>query len=142
MAYWLEQENYIKTADIYHHHIAHWFTGNQGADFIGDMMIKINARPVRKAFAGDTHDFESVEKAFADNLGLFESLADETAKIIQELDSDYKNKYVVIKLEQLLENLQTYVRISWVWYEKAKLYRQKDKLYAFDKDFAGFIDIP
>lgn len=142
LVYWLQQENYVNIADIYHHKVAHWFTGDQGADYIGDIIYKLNGRALRKGFDGDTGNFKSVEKAFADNLGLFENLADETSRIIEELDFNYKNKYIVIKLETMLEILQEYVKVSIIWYEKVKLYTEKDKLYALDKDFHTFAELP
>ena len=54
LAYNIDYTRYPLTADVYHHSFAHVFP--QLADVISDLMIKLNARPIRKGI--NTYDKE------------------------------------------------------------------------------------
>lgn len=140
IAYDLElDKNCPNASEYYHKNIAHWFTGEDAADKLSAVMIKLNARPIRKSFEGDDKRYESIEDMFVVNLSMFEGLADKLQEIIEICDFDRKNKYLAIELENILEDVQDKIRIANIWLDKVHLYEQKDKMYAFDKDFADFV---
>lgn len=139
VAYQLESWGYHDASDIYHHQISHKFP--VWADNVSDFMYNMGAMPVRKGFDGDDHEFESIEKIFKDNYQLFINLTDYIAQLIEEFEFDYKNRYVVINLEDVLQTIQPYVRVADTWMQKAEEYTKHDNLYKFDKDFHTFIKL-
>lgn len=140
IAYDLEvDKNCPNASEFYHHNIAHWFTGDNAADKLSAIMIKMNARPVRKSFEGDDKRYTSISDMFRVNLAMFEELSDKLQEIIEVCDYDRKNKYIVIELENMLEFVQDKIRIANIWLDKVIYYEDKEKMYAFDKDFEGFV---
>lgn len=140
IAYDLEvDKNCPNASDFYHHNIAHWFTGDDAADKLSAIMIKMNARPVRKSFEGDEKRYSSISDMFRVNLAMFEGLAEKLQEIIEVCDYDRKNKYLVIELENMMESVQDKIRIANIWLDKVILYEEKDKMYAFDEDFEDFV---
>lgn len=140
IAYSLEYQGYHDTSSIFHEKIAHmppiW------SDFISDFMYEVGARAVRKGIPDQTDDYNGVEIIFDRVSKEFIELIDYIARLIEELDFDYKNKFIVISLESLLEMIQPYVRVVETWRMKAFEYTKYDNLYKFDKDFHTFISLP
>lgn len=140
IAYNLESMGYHATSEFYHLNIAHKF--GAWADLISDAMYYMGARPTRLGFEGNTNQYSQVSEIFNDNLAIFMRLTDEVARLIEELDFDYKNRYMVIQLEDLLTIIQPYIRVADTWVDKAIAYESHDNMYKFDKDFEKFIDMP
>ena len=109
------------------------------ADKISEIMYKFNARPVRKGFEGDTKDYGSIVEIFQESLDTIEEIMSMISNLIEVLDYNTENKLLVIELEDVLEDMLDKRDISNTWLEKAKIYTEKDKLYAFDKDFDKFV---
>lgn len=140
MAYSLENQGYHAVSDIFHHSIAHkppvW------SDKITDFGYNLGIRFVREGLSTENRKYNGVEEIFNEVYNQFINITDEVARLIEELDFDYKNRYIVINLEDLLQILQPYVRVADTWKEKAHEYTKHDNLYKFDKDFHTFISIP
>lgn len=140
IAYSLEYQGYHDTSSIFHENIAHkppvW------SDFISDFMYELGVRAVRKGIPDQKDDYSGVEVIFNRVSDEFIGLADYIERLIEEMDFDYKNRYIVIKLENLLEMIQPYIRVVETWRLKAFEYTKHDNLYKFDKDFHTFISLP
>lgn len=140
IAYSLEYKGYHDTSNIFHEGIAHRFPA--WSDFISDFMYELGVRAVRKGIPDQTEEYEDIKAIFDKISSEFIGLADYIDRLIEEMDFDYKNRYIVIKLENLLEMIQPYIRVVETWRLKAFEYTKHDNLYKFDKDFHTFISLP
>lgn len=130
-AYNIDFMCYPNIANIYHHSFAHLFP--QLADEISDLMIKLDARPIRKAT-------NSYDTQYFDLISIFKDSDTMTEKYRQAIKStidvaDYNGDYEVrIALEDFLEDFLPYVKQSSVWARKAEEYKEKPA--QFDVHFA------
>lgn len=119
-AYNIDYARYPNIADIYHHSYAHKFP--ELADVISELMIKLNARPIRKPVNGYSADYRSLLDLFIDNDAMVESYRQEIRKTIDvaEINEDYEVK---IEMENFLINFLPYVKQADVWRNKAEQYQ-------------------
>lgn len=129
-AYNIDYTRYPNIADLYHHAFAHKFP--QLADTISDLMIKLNARPIRKPVNGYNAEYLSLYDLFVDNDRMIEDYRLEVKKTIDiaDMNDDYE---VRIAMENFLLELLPYVKQSDVWRTKAEQY--KEQPYEFDIHF-------
>lgn len=133
-AYNLAYYNYPNIEEIVHEYFAHKFP--DFADFLTDMMIELDARPVRKAMEAHDKDYQgNLVKIFEDNLFMCDDYRRAIIQVIEvaELNEDYEVK---IKLEEFLAMFNTYRKQASVWYEYAKRYEGDYK--TFDVHFEEF----
>lgn len=130
-AYNIDYTRYPNIANLYHHAFAHKFP--QLADIISDLMIQLNARPVRKAVNEYKSEYLSLYDLFVDNDRMMEDYRQEVRKTIDiaDLNDDYE---VRIAMEDFLFKLLPYVKQSDIWRTKSEQY--KDDPTQFDVHFA------
>ncbi len=130
LAYNIDYTRYPLTADIYHHSFAHIFP--QLADVISDLMIKLNARPIRKGINTYDKEYLSLQDVFIDNDRMTEEYRQEIRKTIDiaDMNDDYE---IRIAMEDFLNKFLPYVKQSDVWRFKAEQY--KDSPWQFDVHF-------
>ena len=137
-AYNLAFYRYPNIEEIVHKHFAHKFP--EFADIISDMMIRLDARPVRKGLLDHTEDFNGdLYKLFEGILGLCDEYRKSIIKAITiaEINDDYEVK---IQMEEYLKMFEPYRKQADVWFEYVKRYA--DDYKSFDvhfKDITTFI---
>lgn len=141
MAYALQCElNCNAAGDYYHHHFAHVFPSDVFADGLSDLMVKSGIRPVRKGFEGDTELYDNIAILFNENYDMIVKLRDKIVNAIDFLDYDKNNKQIVIKLEEILTSCMEWVRICFIWKQKAEEYYNANDTKKFDIDFEDFYE--
>lgn len=139
-AYNLAYYHFPNIESIVHKSFAHKFP--VFSDIITDMMIELDARPVRKGIISHEEDFEgNLYKIFEGVLGLCNDYRRSiiTAIEVAELNEDYEVK---IKLEEFLIMFEPYRKQADIWFKYAERYQ--DDYKSFDvhfKDFTVLIDI-
>ena len=130
LAYNLDYAVYPNIQEVYHHKFAHKFP--ELADVISELMIKLNARPIRKQIGGYAEVFETPLKVFEENDKMAEEYRREIYKTIDiaDLNEDYE---VRIAIEDFLLKFLPYVKQSDIWLNKAKQY--KNEPWQFDIHF-------
>ena len=132
--YQIDYDVYPKTADLVHHAYAHYWPAF--ADKISDMMIRLNAKPVRLNFTVDYEDYGG------DLALLFKRVAEKT--------KDYRNKIkdaielaelnddpeVKLFLEEMILELTPYRKQADIWAVEAERY--KDNYKSFDARISTF----
>lgn len=118
-AYSIDYARYPNIANIYHHSFAHAFPAF--ADIISDLMIKLNAKPVRRPLNGYESDYRSLRDLFKDNDAMVEEyrLAVKKTIDIADLNDDYE---VRIAMEEFLIKLLPFVKQSDMWRTFAEKY--------------------
>ena len=126
LAYNIDYAYYPNIADIYHHSFAHKFPAL--ADEISDLMVKLNARPIRKPLNGYTSEYLNLVEVFEDNRKLAEDyrLAIKKTIDIADMNDDYE---VRIAMENLLLEFLPYVKQSETWFNKAKQYENSTQQF-------------
>lgn len=130
LAYNLDYAVYPNIQEVYHHKFAHKFP--ELADVISELMIKLNARPIRKQIGGYIEVFETPLKVFEENDKMAEEYRREIYKTIDiaDLNEDYE---VRIAIEDFLLKFLPYVKQSDIWLNKAKQYENEP--WQFDIHF-------
>ena len=134
LAYNLAYYDYPNIEKILHGSFAHKFP--VFADTITDMMIELDARPVRKTVNSHEEDYNGdLIKIFEDNLSMCDDYRRAIIQVIEvaELNEDYEVK---IKLEEFLSMFNNYRKQASVWYKYAKRYDGDYK--SFDVHFEEF----
>ena len=129
-AYNIDFQRYPNIGNIYHHSFAHLFPAL--ADQISDLMIKLNARPVRRAVNQYEEEYSSLKDLFVDNDRMAEDyrLAIKTTIDIADLSNDYE---VRIAMENFLLEFLSYVKQCDVWRTMAERYQ--NDIMGFDVHF-------
>ena len=130
-AYNIAFYRYPNIEEIVHKHFAHKFP--EFADIISDMMIRLDARPIRKGLADHVENFDGdLYRVFEGIWGLCNDYRQSIIKTIEvaELNGDYEVK---IRLEEFLVHFEFYRKQADVWFEYAKRY--KDDYKSFDVHF-------
>lgn len=140
IAYNIDYAHYPRAGKIYHEAWAHHFP--EIADELSDMMIQLDARPVRLALPEFTQDFGGdIVAMFKANLDMAEKYRLEIAKTLEiaEYNGDYEPK---LFLEDFLISFMPYRKQAEVWYAEAVRYKENAKSFdaRFDK-FTTYIDI-
>ena len=140
IAYNIDYAHFPRVGKIYHEAWAHHFP--EIADEISDMMIQLDARPVRLALPGYEADFEGdIVMMFEANFKMAENYRQQIVKTIEiaEYNGDYEPK---LFLEDFLLKFMPYRKQAEVWYVEAQRYKENAKSFdaRFDK-FTTYIDI-
>lgn len=129
-AYNLDYQRYPNMSNIYHHSFAHLFP--TWADQISDLMIKLNARPVRKELHSYESEYLNMKDLFLDNDRMIEDYRQEIKKAIDI--ADYNNDYEVrIEMENFLVQVLPYIKQSDIWRTMAERY--ENNMIGFDVHF-------
>lgn len=130
-AYNIDYARYPNIAEIYHHSYAHKFP--ELADVISALMIKLNARPIRKSIRGFDAEYRSLRDLFVDNDTMVEKYRDAIRKTIDvaDLNGDYE---IRIAMENFLVDFLPYLKQADVWRNKAEQYENAPQ--QFDVHFA------
>lgn len=118
-AYNIDYTRYPNIGNIYHHSFAHVFP--QLADVISEIMIKLNARPVRKPLNGYMEQYADLVTLFNENNKKTEEYRDAIRQTIDiaDLEGDYE---IRIAMENFLLEFLPFVKQSDIWYNKAIQY--------------------
>lgn len=111
-AYNIDYERYPNIGNIYHHSFAHLFPAL--ADQISDLMLKLNARPIREAINKYDAQYLSLKDLFVDSDVMTEDYRQAIKKVIDiaDLNNDYE---VRIFMENFLLEFLPYVKQSDMW---------------------------
>lgn len=141
IAYNIDYNQYPRTGEIYHESFAHHFPVI--ADDLSNLMIKLNARPVRNPLPGYTDDYSGdIQKMFNDTLVMCEIYRKEIISAI-EVAEDNEDMEVKIALEEFLLNFLPYRKQADVWAKQAERYKENYKSFdARIPTFTTFISIP
>lgn len=134
LAYNIAYYDYPNIEKVIHEDFAHKFPAF--ADRLTNLMIKVNARPVRKGVDAHEEDYEgNLVKIFEDNLKMCDDYRMAIIQVIEvaELNEDYEIK---IELEEFLNSFINYRKQADVWYKYAKRYEGDYK--SFDVHFEEF----
>ena len=127
-----------EVGNLYHHHIAHFFTGDLAADFMSDVMIQSNIQPKRSALKDNNETYKSIADAFDANVKLFEQLREKIIVTLDELEMKAENRQLCVRLEDFLVVVVDMLRKSNIMSGKANEYETGKDLYQFElwlKDF-------
>lgn len=125
LAYNFAHYDYRNIEKIYHAAWAHWFTNE--VDSVTDMMLSLDARPVRLPVAGYDKDYKgNLVEMFDDNLRAAEEFRE---AIVQTLDVAELNDDVEVKLalEDFLMNFVPYRKQAEVWARYAHRYEGNER---------------
>lgn len=131
-----------KASNIYHLGFAHAFPSGTFADKLADDMIRLNMRPVRKGFDGDTKEYPDIVTLFKENSIMMEGIRNKILELIDDFDSDINNKELVLHLEELALSANEYLKIAYKWEEKAEYYYNKNNVGGFNIYFDEFANLP
>lgn len=141
IAYNIDFSQYPRTGAIYHEAFAHHFP--EIADTLSNLMIKLDARPVRHSLPGYTDDYNgNIVKMFEDTLTMCDIYRQEIISVIETAE-DNGDIEVKIALEEFLLEFLPYKKQAGVWATQANRYEENYK--AFDAripTFTTFITIP
>lgn len=122
----------LNVEPIFHEKFAHAFPGF--ADIISEMMVKLDARPIRKALAENIDDYDNFKLIFADLKEAIDNYREDIIGVIESADinGDFE---VQITMENFLSDFMKYLNQVNIWYKKSKEYSQIED---FNQDFASF----
>lgn len=136
IAYNLGYKKMVVTEPIFHEKFAHVFPAL--ADVISELMLNMEARPIRKALEADTYEYENNESMFSDLKTNIDKYRQEILRVIEI--ADFNNDFEIkIDMEEFLSNFKKYLDQVNTWNLKAMLYGEDVK--KFDKDFPAFTTI-
>lgn len=120
LVYQIDYENYPETAHIVHESYAHYWP--KVADEWSDLMIKLNARPIRGDLHCEYEDFgDNLEAIFAEIARATEDYRKEVVDLIELADLN-EDKEVVLEAEEILLNIMPYRKQADIWKVEAKRY--------------------
>ena len=121
----------LNVEPIFHEKFAHAFPGF--ADIISEMMVKLDARPIRKALAENIDDYDNFKLIFADLKEAIDNYREDIIGVIESADinGDFE---VQITMENFLSDFMKYLNQVNIWYKKSKEYSQIED---FNQDFAS-----
>lgn len=122
LAYNLAYAGYPLISEIYHHSMAHFFTGDTMADGASGFLDLLDARAIRIMVPANDADYGgNLSSLFADNAIMCENCRAKIIDVIElaELNGDYEVK---IWGEELLMKFLPYYKQARVWAEFAKRY--------------------
>ena len=138
--YQIDYSVYPVTARIVHESYAHYWP--QVADQWSDLMIKLNAKPVRGNLIADYEDYNgNLAAIFAD---IARATEDYRRKVIEliELAELNEDKEVVLAGEEVLQQILPYRKQADIWEKKKKRYEGNYKSFdARIKTFTTMIPI-
>ena len=125
--YQIDYSVYPVTAHIVHESYAHYWP--QVADQWSDLMIKLNAKPVRGNLIADYEDYNgNLAAIFAD---IARATEDYRRKVIEliELSELNEDKEVVLAGEEVLQQILPYRKQADIWAVEAKRYEGNYKSF-------------
>lgn len=125
--YQIDYSAYPVTAHIVHESYAHYWP--QVADQWSDLMIKLNAKPVRGNLIADYEDYNgNLAAIFAD---IARATEDYRRKVIEliELAELNEDKEVVLAGEEVLQQILPYRKQADIWAVEAKRYEGNYKSF-------------
>ena len=132
LAYNMSNLNLINVEPIFHEKFAHVFPGL--ADTVSEMMIKLDARPIRKSLADNVDDYDNFKLIFADLKDNIDVYRKDIIDVIESADIN-GDVEVQIVMEDFLRNFMNYLNQVNIWYKKSKEYGHIED---FNRDFASF----
>lgn len=132
LAYNMSALHMINIEPIFHEKFAHTFP--QFADIISEMMVKLDARPIRKALSENIDDYDNFKLIFADLKENIDIYREDIIGVIESADINGDIE-VKITMENFLSNFMNYLNQVNIWYKKSKEYSQVED---FDQDFTSF----
>lgn len=127
IAYNLGAYDFKNIEAIYHEQMAHWYT--KEVDEVTDMMLSLDARPVRKPIPGFEKDYGgNLVDIFDDNLKAVNEFRDDILATLEmaELNGDVEAK---LALEDFLEDFIPYRKQSEIWARYAHMYEGNEKSF-------------
>lgn len=136
IAYNLGYKKMVNTEPIFHEKFAHAFPAL--ADIVSELMLKMEARPIRKALNEDAYEYESNLLMFADLKDAVDKFRRDIIKVIEisEINDDYEIK---IDMENFLSEFKKYLDQVNTWNMKAIQYGEN--VEKFDHDFPEFTSL-
>ena len=132
LAYNMSYLHMINTESVFHQKFAHAFPGF--ADIVSEMMIKLDAKPIRKALIANVDDYDNFKLIFADLKDNIDNYRRDIIDVIEAADINGDIE-VKITMESFLHNFINYLNQVNIWYKKSKEYSQVED---FDQDFTSF----
>lgn len=132
LAYNMSYLHMINTESVFHQKFAHAFPGF--ADIVSEMMIKLDAKPIRKALIANIDDYDNFKLIFADLKDNIDNYRRDIIDVIEAADIN-GDVEVKITMESFLHNFINYLNQVNIWYKKSKEYSQVED---FDQDFTSF----
>lgn len=140
LVYQIDYAVYPETAHVVHESYAHYWP--MVADRWSDLMIKLNAKPIRGDLHANYKDYgEDLDSIFADIAIATEEYRKSVCELIEIADLN-EDREVVIVGEDILKDIMPYRKQADVWATEAKRY--KDNYKSFDariKTFTKLIPI-
>lgn len=132
---------YNNVGDVVHENWAHWYTSDELADKCSNILIRNNARPVRRDIKGYTKDYNSVLEVFEDIVDSLDTLRTKTLEVIDLCDYDINDKPVGIEMEDVLLNIVNKLRATNTLVETIKRYEENNNTYKLEKDIYSLMGI-
>ena len=104
------------------------------ADVVSEMMVKLDARPVRNSLEKNIDDYDNFKLIFSDLKYNIDNYRKEITEVIESADINGDIE-VKITMENFLCNFMSYLHQVNIWYKKSKEY---SRIEDFDQDFASF----
>ena len=98
------------------------------------MMVKLDAKPARKALIENTDDYNNFKLIFADLKDNIDHYREDIISVIESADINGDIE-VKITMEKFLLNFMNYLNQVNIWYKKSKEY---SRIEDFNQDFASF----
>ena len=117
---------------IFHEKFAHAFPGF--ADIISEMMVKLDARPIRKALSENVDAYDNFKLIFADLKDNVDKYREQIIGVIESADINGDVEVKII-MEKFTCDFINYLNQVNIWYKKSKEY---GRIEDFNQDFASF----
>ena len=132
LAYNMSALQMINVEPVFHEKFAHAFP--EVADVVSEMMVKLDAKPARKALIENTDDYNNFKLIFADLKDNIDHYREDIVSVIESADINGDIE-VKITMEKFLLNFMNYLNQVNIWYKKSKEY---SRIEDFNQDFASF----
>lgn len=98
------------------------------------MMVKLDARPIRKALSENIDNYDNFKLIFADLKENIDIYREDIIGVIESADINGDIE-VKITMENFLSNFMNYLNQVNIWHKKSKEYSQVED---FNQDFTSF----
>lgn len=132
LAYNMSALNMVNVEPVFHKKFAHAFPSF--ADIISEIMIKLDARPMRLALVENVDDYDNFQLIFADLKDYVDRYREDIISVIESADIN-DDIEIKITMENFLHSFVNYLNQVNIWYKKSKEYSRVED---FDQDFASF----
>ena len=132
LAYNMSILNMTNVEPIFHEKFAHAFPGF--ADIISEMMVKLDARPIRKALSENVDAYDNFKLIFADLKDNVDKYREQIIGVIESADINGDVEVKII-MEKFTCDFINYLNQVNIWYKKSKEY---GRIEDFNQDFASF----